>query len=530
MRQAILRCLLLMLSGTILWGQALPVFPEYQDRIREKNELTFIGYYLTRYEAINIAPANDFLKGQVVGRFYGGNSTESLSDAYSNYLEQRFLGMLSYSPRLFDGWARMRMSFELDWTWGDANYGSGGNFGGAFGADFVNMQTQNLFFEFHPNKKWYVNLGLLRFYDNTSVPYYTGTNELLTTGYRLSLFGSDASGLSAHWSPAADRHIKFGAYQLYENNVEQNDDVIVYELDVEQDLSIKTTLGLSLHYLTDDGSSQNGGGEGGVSILGQGLNSLLSGYNGVARLNLADETYRAQVYWLGTHFDHDPMLEQGRFGYSGFVYTTRGQVDVDSIRVSGAKQATDGVSIAGYAGNLRLAYKYGKNPRDRIVLDGIFSTGDGDNVADEVYSGVLTGNNWTSPGAVFFGTGLYLLLPHGDVVNRYYAATIDIQNMGFGLMAGVAQLSYDIIPYKLRVEGNLGYAASPVAPSGGGHVLGFEKNLGVVYTPRVFFDLELHASQLSLGDFYDSTVTNGGITGRPADPWTVILLLKWIMF
>ncbi|MCF7822602.1 MAG: hypothetical protein K9N35_00370 [Candidatus Marinimicrobia bacterium] len=515
MQQLLVRAFILMVACGATFGQATPFWPEGRETIRDKHELSFIGYYLTRYEAINVAPTNEFLKGQVVGRFYGGNTTKSYSDSYANYVEQRFLGMLSYSPRLFDGWARMRMSFELDWTWGDANYGAGGNFGGAFGADFVNMQTQNLFMEFHPNKKWYVNLGLLRFYDNTSVPYYTGTSELLTTGYRLSLFASDASGLSAHFSPNTYQHFKAGAYQLYENNVDQNDDVFLFELDVEQDLSIKSTLGLTVYHLRDYAS-----GEGGVSILGQGLNSGLANYNGVFNFNLGSEPYDARLWWFGAHFDSDPLLAQGRFGMSGFAYTTRGVVST----------ATRDIDVAGYAANVRLAYKYGKTDRDRFVLDGIFSTGDTKNVDDGKYTGVLTGNNWTSPGAVFFGTGLYLLLPHGDVVNRYYASTIDIQNMGYGLAAGIAQLSYDIIPYKLRAEANLGYAVSPVAPVGGGNNMGFEKNVGVVFSPKVFFDIEMHAAHLSLGDFYDSTDTNGNITGRPADPWTFILLLKWIMF
>jgi len=497
------------------FGQPMPVWPEHKESIRDKNELSFIGYYLTRYEAINVAPTNEFLKGQVVGRFFGGNTTKSYPDRYANYVEQRFLGMLSYSPRLFDGWARMRMSFELDWTWGDANYGAGGNFGGAFGADFVNLQTQNLFMEFHPNKQWYVNMGLLRFYDNTSVPYYTGTSELLNTGYRLSLFASDASGLSAHYSPNTYQHIKAGAYQLYENNVDQNDDVFLFELDTEQDISIKTSVGFTVYHLRDYAA-----GEGGVSILGQGLNSGLAPYNGVFQFNLGNEPYNARLWWFGTHFDHDPMLEQGRWGWSGFAYTTRGTVTT----------ATRSIDVAGYAGNLRLAYKYGKNPRDNVVLDGIFSTGDTENIDDGIYTGVLTGNNWTAPGAVFFGTGLYLLLPHGDVVNRYYASTIDIQNMGYGLVAGVGRFSYDVIPYKFKVETNVGYAMAPVAPNGGGNNMGFEANIGFTYTPKVFFDIEMHAAHLSLGDFYDAAVTNGNISERPADPWTFILLLKWIMF
>jgi len=282
----------------------------------------------------------------------------------------------------------------------------------------------------------------------------------------------------------------------------------------------------------DDGSSQQSSGEGGVSIYNQGLNSGLAGYNGVFKMNLADqETYRGRIGWLGTHFDHDPLLEQGRFGYSGFAWYNFG-----TISTSGA--ATDSstspitvhsprdISIGGFASNLRLAYKYGKNPNDNVTLDGFFVSGDDNNVDDNKYSGVLTGNNWTSPGAVFFGTGLDLLLPHGDVVNRYYAATIDLQNMGLGLIAGIGKISYDLIPHKLRLQSAVGYAISPVAPQNGGHNMEFEKNIAIFYTPRVFLNLEFHLAHLSLGDFYDSPVTNGGITGRPTNPWTGIVLLR----
>ncbi len=38
-------------------------------------ELNFIGYYFMKGTASNIAPTNEFLKGQVVGRLFGGNTT-----------------------------------------------------------------------------------------------------------------------------------------------------------------------------------------------------------------------------------------------------------------------------------------------------------------------------------------------------------------------------------------------------------------------------------------------------------------------
>ena len=48
--------------------------------------------------------------------------------------------------------------------------------------------------------------------------------------------------------------------------------------------------------------------------------------------------------------------------------------------------------------------------------------------------------------------------------------------------------------------------------------------------------LELHGAYLMLGDFYDSkqsaygSPVNGGIDGRPANPWTAFLVFKWLMF
>lgn len=494
--------------------QAMPTedFPEKKE-IEDRDEFKFIGYYFMRSEQSNVAPTNEFLKGQVVGRIFGGNTTRT-SDNRSSFTEQRFLPIIAYSPRLFDGWATIRMNFEFDWTMGDANYGAGGNFGGAFGADFVNMQTQNLFIEFRPQKNLFINAGLTRLFDNVSVPAYTFTNVLVHTGYRLAFWGSDASGIAMHYHKP-NKRIKTAAYQLYENNVEQNDDVTLMEADFEYDLDIVNSIGLSLWYLRDRAN-----GEGGVSILGQGLNSGLSNYNGVFNFNFGDEAYTANIYWLGTHFHGNPLLNQGRFGYSGFGIMNFGK----------AETISQSVDILGFACNLRLAYKYGKNSNDFLSIDGIFTTGDKKNIHDGKYSGVLTGNNWTAPGAVFFSHGLYLLLPHGNVVNRFNAAVIDIQNVGYGLAAGSLVGSYDIIPNKLKVKAAMGTGFAPVAPNLGGNYIGSELNFNLSYQLRVFMDLELHAAYLKLGDFFDSPELNGGQTERPQDPWTVFVTLKWIMF
>jgi hypothetical protein len=480
----------------------------------EPSEFDFIGYFLTRSEWSNIYATNEFLKGQVVGRLFGGNTTQTTAGK-SRFTEQRFMPMITYTPRLFDGWAKIRTSLEFDWTWGDANYGAGGNFGGAFGADYVNMQTQNLFLEVNPSKQWYLNLGLQRLYDNIRVPWYTLTDNLVQQGFRLAFWGSDATGLSAHWFQRSDARWKAGAWQLYENNVEQDDDVQLFELQYERDLGIRTTAGLAFWYARDHAN-----GEGGVSILGQGLNSSLSNYNGVFNFDLGDQDYQADVFWTGLQFHTDPLLQQGRFGYSGFLMHTYGQVDTD----------TRAIDISGWAANLRTAWRYGRAPRDQITLEGIYTTGDSDNIADGEYSGVLTGNNWTSPGSVFIGHGLYMLLPHGTVVNRWNAAVVDIQNLGYGLSAGILTAKRELIPNKLRLQAGAGAGWASDVPDGVGNFIGWEANLGLVWTPKVYFDVELHLAHLALGDFYDWDEVNGGGAERPLDPWTIFANVKWIMF
>ena len=518
LRTAAVLTILAVLTGPAWTGSARAAepFPEHKDE-RDPQELSFIGYYFMKGTYSNIAPTNEFLKGQVVGRLFGGNTTQT-SKITSSYAEQRFIPMFTYSPRLFDGWAKIRASMELDWTWGDANYGSGGNFGGAAGADYVNMQTQNLFLELRPQRNLFINAGLQRIFDSVRVPWYTFTDDLVYKGYRLALFGTDATGLTGHWMFAPDARLRAGFYQLYENNVEQKDDVVMYVADYERDLGIDSSVGLSLYYLRDYAN-----GEGGVSSLRQGLNSQLADYNGVFRFNLGNEDYDADIFWLGTNFHKDPLLRQGRFGFGGFGVYNMGSVDTP----------TRSIDIGGFAGNLRLAYQWGKQKNDQIVLDTIYTTGDANNVSDNKYSGVLTGNNWTAPGAVYFSHGLYLLMAHGNVVNRFYGATIDIQNLGYGMSTTSLQVSKDLVPHKLRAKlgGGVGYASKTI--DGMGSQIGTELNFNLRWTMRVYMDLELHASYLWLGDFYDSDAVNGDLVGpgeRPHDPWTVFATFKWISF
>ena len=143
--------ILLLISGTLL-GQNKWSFDENYTPRKPLKEFQFLAYFFTQGVFNNIYAKNDLLKGQTVGRLFGGNTTNT--GQHSFYFEQRLIPFIIYQPKLLDGKAILRMSFEIDWTWGDASYGAGGNFGGGFNADQVNLQTQNIELELIPFKNF----------------------------------------------------------------------------------------------------------------------------------------------------------------------------------------------------------------------------------------------------------------------------------------------------------------------------------------------------------------------------------------
>jgi hypothetical protein len=494
-------------------------------------EFQFIAYFYNHLITNNIFATNDFLRGQTVGRLFGGN-TSTTGNIESLYLEQRLLPFFIYQPKLLDGRAILRASFEIDWTWGDASYGAGGNFGSAISADQVNIQTQNLELELIPWKGWAMNLGLQRLYDTPYNPYRTFFSTMNYTGYRLSFWGTDAVGLTVRHDRDYSRY-KMGYYQLYENNIQQNDDVALWEFMYEWDWTPTWRQGLSFWYVYDRGN-----GEGGVSILGQGLNSPLNDYNGTFRFPLGNtiaKPYKADIYWVGTFWNRNPEFTLGRWSNSGFAVGNFGKVRVTQA----GGEADRKIDIAGYAANMRTGYRYGQTADDIFTIDLLYTTGDKDSLADDKYNGVVTGNTWGSPANIFISSGAYLLFPHGNVVNRYIAAITDLSNLGLGIAGGTANFHKDILPHKLSAKVGFAAAFANYAPPFGGKEVGKEANFRIVFQPKVFMNLELHGAYLWLGDFYTSNVVNGkrekvtdppARTDKPVNPWTVFLALKWLMF
>lgn len=507
------------LQAQVQSTDALRVFDDEIPQHSER-EFQFIAYWYSQAVSSNYYPTNDFLKGQVIGRLFGQNTTTTSDSATSFYVEQRLLPFFIYQPKLFNGKAILRASFEIDFTWGDVAYGTGGNFGGGVSADQVNIQTQNLELELIPFKNWTVNLGLQRMFDSPYNPYRTLFGKMTETGYRLMYFGTDATGVSIRYQGDYDR-LKFGAWQFYENQVQQNDDVSMFEAMYERDISRNWRWGGSVNYVADRAN-----GEGGPSILGQGLNSTLSDYNGTFRFPLSGSPYRADVFWLGSFWTRNYDYLADRFMTTGFFNYNLGSVDT---LVSG-DDYSQRASIGGFAANLRAGYRYGKTGGDVVTADLIYTSGDPNGIKDDHYSGVMTGNNWGSPVSLWISHGAYILFPHGNVVNRFVSAVNDVSNLGYGIAGGTLNLHRDVIPDKLNIKLGTAAAASNVAPSGGGNLVGVELNGRISWAPKVYMNLELHAANLWLGDFYDSQRVNGGSSARPTNPWTVFLAYKWLMF
>jgi hypothetical protein len=490
----------------------------------EYKTLQFFAFFITQGVATNMYPESSLFNGQLVGRLFGSNSSSTSSTKTSWYAEQRLIPFFILTPKLFNGKALLRTSFEIDWTWGDQAYGVGGNKGSAISADQVNIQTQNIEIELIPAPGWAVNLGLQRLFDTPFNPYRTFFDKMTYTGYRLAYWGSDAVGISVRRDTDLSK-LKLGYYKLYENFQELHDDVTLLEAVYRHKLPNYWNIGVSAYAILDRGKNT-----GGVSVFGQGLTSTLVAYNGGYRFNFGTNDYTANIGWLGMFFSRNPDFIMDRYQLTGFFNYNLGKVNVNKVGWE------NGVDIGGFGINGRAAYRYGQTLEDYVSVDYVYSSGDQNGISDGKYSGVITGNTWGLPASIFISSGAYLLFPHANVVNRFTPAVADISNMGYGLNAFTINAYHDLIPNKLNLKIGAAQGFSNVNPQGGGNNLGTELNAAIKYNLGVFMSVELHAANLWLGDFYDSnddsysSDINGSFTGRPTDPWTVFIVYKWLIF
>ena len=493
-------------------------------------DFQLFAFYINQAVTSNIFPDTDLNTGQVMGRLFGANTTRTSNYYTSAYIEQRLIPFFIYSPAKLKGKATLRASFELDWTWGDAGVGSGGNFGGGFSSDQVNLQTKNLEIELKPMKDLYVNVGLQRIFDTPYNPYTTLFDKMATTGYRLAYFGTNGVGISARkeWNSV---QVKAGYYKLYENYIQLDDDVTLLELNGEKEINSTWKVGASAYYLADRAN-----GAGGINSLGQGLNSQLSTHTGASQFNFGLLPYKADIAWLGAFFSRNVEHKTDPWKVSGFLNFNIGTADTLTNRFLTSAEWIRATKIFGYAANVRASYRYGQKLIDNISLDLIHSSGDANGMADGTYSGVITGNQWGAPGANFVSSGSYLLMPHGNSINHNTAAIFDISNMGYGMTTATLNASKEIIPNLLSAKVGGAAAMSTVKPYGGGYFIGTELNANAAYNFTQNISIELHGAYLMLGDFYDSSqsaygsAVNGGLETRPVNPWTAFVVFKWFLY
>ena len=97
-------------------AQIPPYFQQLEEAIPEESnkEFQYIAFFYNHYNNSNIYPTNDFLKGQVIGRLFGQNTTTTSDSLSASFFEQRILPFFIYKPKLFDNRVILRASFEID--------------------------------------------------------------------------------------------------------------------------------------------------------------------------------------------------------------------------------------------------------------------------------------------------------------------------------------------------------------------------------------------------------------------------------
>jgi hypothetical protein len=496
--------------------------PGEGERVEEPipNELTFIGFSFTRATASNVTPTNDLLQGQVIGRLFGPNTTQTV-DRVASFVEQRFVPLFVYRPKILDGYATFRGLFKIDYTWGDQAYGVGNNRGGAISGGQINLQTLMANVDIRPSPAFNVVVGLQRMFDGARDPNITTLETFQQSGYKLSFWGTQGVGVSAFANLTPATRARLGVFQLWENQISRDDDVILAMADVERLVAPGLEVGADVWYLSDRAK-----GAGGISVLGQGLNSLLAEYNGATRLDLP-QNYTANLVWTGARASYNRGFAVGNWWADAFAIANLGVIDAPG---------PDDADVFGVASNARVAYRYGRTANDHVAVEALYTTGDADGVEDGTVNSVITGNAYGSPVGIYTSGRALLLFPDAQVVNRYYSVVHDISNQGLGVTGLFARASYDLIPNRFTAKIGTATAFAGEALPGGGRYMGTEINAELTYDLKVFLSLGLHAGYVALGDFFDAPgstycpASADCADVKPDNPWVVFTTLSWLMF
>lgn len=516
-------------------GNALPEWQDGNDRgaEAEPSELQLINYFFARTSLTNQLGDPSGLRGVSLGPIGVGEaigSGTSVGDSTTNwFIEQRWIPVISYSPLFVDGLATFRAQFEVDFTWGLAANTVQNNQGGGFNADQVNLQTKNVNVAIHPTKrprKLSIVLGTQSLYDSPYDPAVTSLFDVVQTGYKLTFFGTDATGIAAYlndrWGVAKASFIPIGSAQPDKavSGDARFSRIFLATLDYGFPISPGTVIGASYWHLQDDTKGAAYAYEG---LVPSGPASVgLAAYTGTAPFDI--EEPNGHVEYVGVNYHHNIGFKKGRFASSGFAMANFG--NFASQKLDTLKEPT--VDIRGLTANVEGQYMYGQTQGDRVTLEGMFSTGD-DDVNDGTYTGAFTMNYYGLPGAVWFNHKTLLMFPFTSTVSNYTGAVTDISNRGAGLFTAIATAAHDIVPNKLNLKLGAAYGQSverqmPIGTVRPGRIVGFEANVELTYTIKYLMNVGLHGGYLFRGSFYDG---NSQVTDNP---WATFLTYTWYAF
>lgn len=481
-----------------------PVSPE--DAPRSKG-FRFLGLFQTRGTLTDVVTTNPLLDGQVVGLLGGINGTEVSATDHAAAVEERGVGFFSYAPPVMDGHFELTTAFEADFVWGDQSYGTGGNTGGAFGADQVNLQTRRLYGAWRTSTgglKLNVVAGLQFVGDGVNDPASARPDDLFRSGGKLMFWGSEAAGITVYGRYSSDSwerlRWRLGAYTLYEQAVASPDDVTLLMADAALHPLPGTWAGLHGWALLD----RSGGDAGG--LLGTGPTSLLASLQGAANLPLVAEDgtpteVDADLVWVGADLGSNHDLSRGRLGATALAVANLGRLYVTD--------ATDVPVLGGLLdGELRYRYAPGAGSAARLELLAV--TGDDDDPGR--YTGIFTGNSWGVVGAVYASHGTLLLFQDPGAINRQVSLVYDASDQGRGLLGLSGGLGYDLVANRVTAQAGFGLATDAAMDP-----IGAELNLRLRTKPWLYANLDLGAAVV-LG------------TDLPTNPWTALVSLDALAF
>lgn len=495
-----------------------------------QRELSFLGLFSSRSVYSNLS-ATGLLDDQLIGRLYGDNGSTTLDEGRL-FFEQRALGFLTYQPTSVNGRARLKVGFEIDFTFGDSANTAGSNAGGAINGDQVNLQTKRLLVELDLKPNMQLVVGLQPLSDSAFNPTRADPYDLLNGGGRLMFWGTDAAGVSL-FGKWGEKYARLSMFTLNLNEAAKADDVLLWMADSQFRLSLDFTLGAHAWLLSDRSGVKAGG-----------VDSAIAEYTGATTLDLGPDQADALLTWIGVDLSYNRARRGGRISADLAAFVNIGRFDVlsgecrdgmgdlrcprDQNGQTTPYDSSDADLLA-LLFDFQLGYRWGRGDWDAVTLGILYATGD-NQPRDRVLSSPVTGNAFGTPGGLFAHHRMLLLFPDPRSVNRHVGLVYDPGNLGYGLQALTSAISGDIIAEVLNLKVGLGYAASAALPlDSGERPIGMEGNLELIYRIAPFFWIGAHAAVARQGRFLESA-DRVPVSSLPQGdrPWMSALSITWI--